>query len=185
VSLQPEGEISLVQGECITLRWDVEYATAVYLNGKGVVGHGSQQVCPDSTTTYDLHVESPCGDVDKRLTINVSAPADTQGPDISDLDTTEPYLLDDCDCSPCEMEVSVNVVDPSGVAGVKLVYKRPGETTWQNKSMTNVGGNTYETTLNADTWNWGTLEFYVLAYDNRGNSSESSHLQIEVYACVT
>jgi len=82
VSLQPEGEISLVQGECITLRWDVEYATAVYLNGGGVAGHGTQQVCPASTTTYDLHVEAPSGNVDKSLTINVSAPPDTTPPPV-------------------------------------------------------------------------------------------------------
>jgi len=62
-SLQAD-DTSLVQGECTTLRWDVEYATAVFLNGGGVPGHGTQQVCPASTATYDLHVEAPGGNVD-------------------------------------------------------------------------------------------------------------------------
>ena len=93
-------------------------------------------------------------------------------------------LLDDCDCGPCEMEVYAEVTDPSGVAGVKLVYKGPKETTWQSKPMTNTGGTSYRTTLNPDNWNWGTLEFYVLAYDNRGNPSESLHLKMDVHACV-
>jgi hypothetical protein len=75
-------DTSLVQGECTTLRWDVEYATAVYLNGGGVTGHGTQQVCPASTTTYDLHVEAPSGNVDRSLTINVSAPPDTTPPPV-------------------------------------------------------------------------------------------------------
>jgi hypothetical protein len=73
-------DTSLVQGECTTLRWDVEYATAVFLNGGGVPGHGTQQVCPASTTTYDLHVEAPGGNVDRSVTINVSAPPDTTPP---------------------------------------------------------------------------------------------------------
>jgi hypothetical protein len=50
--------------------------------------------------------------------------------------------------------------------------------------MTNVGGASYQTTLNADTWNSGTLEFYVTAYDNRSNYSESGHLQMEVQYCL-
>lgn len=43
-------------GSCTTLRWDVEGVQAVYLNGAGVGGHGSQQVCPCEPTTYTLDV---------------------------------------------------------------------------------------------------------------------------------
>jgi hypothetical protein len=75
-------DTSLVQGECTTLRWDVEYATAVFLNGGGVPGHGTQQVCPASTTTYDLHVEAPSGNVDRSVTINASVPPDTTPPPV-------------------------------------------------------------------------------------------------------
>ena len=82
------------------------------------------------------------------------------------------------------MDVYANVADPSGIAGVKLVYRKPGETTWNNMGMTNVGGASYKATVNAEGWNSGTLEFYVLAYDNHGNSSESGHLKTEVKYCV-
>lgn len=86
------------------------------------------------------------------------------------------------------MDIAVYIVDPSGVAGVKLVYKKPGETTWDNVGMTNMGGDSYKTTLNAHGWSIigssGTLEFYVLAYDNRGNVSESGHLTRTVYYCL-
>ncbi|MFQ6015562.1 MAG: hypothetical protein ACE5NP_08975, partial [Anaerolineae bacterium] len=75
-------DTDLVQGECTTLHWDVEYATAVYLNGGGKPGHGSQQVCPASTTTYNLHVEAPSGNVDRSVTISVSAPPDTTPPPV-------------------------------------------------------------------------------------------------------
>jgi uncharacterized cupredoxin-like copper-binding protein len=51
---------SIQAGECTMLRWDVDNATAVYLNDgqgeAGVPGHSSAQVCPGSTTTYVLRV---------------------------------------------------------------------------------------------------------------------------------
>jgi hypothetical protein len=99
VSLQPEGEVSLVQGECITLRWDVEYATAVYLNDGGVPGHGTQQVCPPSSTTFNLHVEAPSGTLDKSLRINVSAPPDTTPPPAPSLVVPANGLEIDCKSS--------------------------------------------------------------------------------------
>jgi len=44
-------------------------------SGTGVARHASQQVCPPSTTTYTLHVESAGGATDRQITINVTAPA--------------------------------------------------------------------------------------------------------------
>jgi carbon monoxide dehydrogenase subunit G len=48
---------SVSPGECATLSWQVENASAVYLEGQGVPGQGSQQVCPVSDTTYTLTVQ--------------------------------------------------------------------------------------------------------------------------------
>jgi hypothetical protein len=176
---------SLVQGECTTLRWDVEYATAVSLNGGGVAGHGTQQVCPDSTTTYDLHVEAPSGNVDRSVTVNVSAPPDTQGPDISGLKSSEGSIDYSCDhCPlPCKTDISANVTDDSGVAWVKLIYKPPKEGE-KSGGMANAGGASYKATINANGWNAGTLEFWVRAQDNKGNVSESGHSKIKVEDCV-
>ena len=61
-------------GECTTLHWDVEGVQAVYLDGAGVTGHGSKQVCPPSTTTYTLHVVKMDGSAtDRQVTIAVNA----------------------------------------------------------------------------------------------------------------
>ena len=178
-------DTSLIQGECTTLRWDVEYATAVFLNGGGVPGHGTQQVCPASTTTYDLHVEAPSGNVDRSVPINVSAPPDTQGPDISGLKSSEGSIDYSCDhCSPpCKTDISANVTDDSGVAWVKLIYKPPNQGE-RSGGMNKVGGSTYRATVNANGWNAGTLEFWVRAQDNKGNISESGHRTITVEDCV-
>jgi hypothetical protein len=178
-------DTSLVQGECTTLRWDVEYATAVYLNGGGIPGHGTQQVCPASTTTYDLHVEAPGGNVDRSVTINVSAPPDTQGPDISGLKSSEGSIDYSCEhCAiPCKTDISANVTDKSGVAWVKLIYKPPNQEE-RSGGMANIGGASYKATINANGWSAGTLEFWVRAQDNKGNVSESGHRTLTVEDCV-
>ncbi len=41
---------------CTTIRWDVDNIDSVYFEGMGVVGHGSEYVCPSGTTTYTLEV---------------------------------------------------------------------------------------------------------------------------------
>jgi hypothetical protein len=48
--------VNLKYGECTMVRWDVENIREVYFENQGVVGHGSQQVCPQRATTYTLMV---------------------------------------------------------------------------------------------------------------------------------
>jgi len=64
---------ALVQGNCTTLRWDVDNIKAVYLDGQPTIGHSSQQVCPQSTTTYTLRVVTDGGDLNRTVTVNVDA----------------------------------------------------------------------------------------------------------------
>jgi hypothetical protein len=59
------------QGQCTTLRWDVEGVRAVYLDGKGQPGHGSQEVCPGETRTYVLHVVLNSGYLDRAIAVTV------------------------------------------------------------------------------------------------------------------
>ena len=40
---------TLCYDECVTLFWDVEGVNTVAVNGQGVVGHGSMQVCSPGT----------------------------------------------------------------------------------------------------------------------------------------
>lgn len=62
-------------GQCTTLRWDVRNVQAVYLNGEGVAGVSSREVCPGNSQTYTLSVVKLDGGQDSRqVTINVSSP---------------------------------------------------------------------------------------------------------------
>ncbi|MCP4359911.1 MAG: META domain-containing protein, partial [Chloroflexi bacterium] len=67
------------QGECTTLRWDVENIQAVWVYPLGepydqypITGQGNQEVCPTTTTTYEMRVLKTDGSVELRqITIMV------------------------------------------------------------------------------------------------------------------
>jgi hypothetical protein len=63
------------QGQCTTLHWTAGNAKEVYLNGQGIAGETSRQVCPDKTTTYTLHVVGyDNSTADASTTVNVKEP---------------------------------------------------------------------------------------------------------------
>jgi hypothetical protein len=162
-------DTSLVQGECTTLRWDVEYATAVFLNGGGVPGHGTQQVCPASTTTYDLHVEAPSGNVDRSVTINVSAPPDTTPPPVPSPAVPADGL--EIDCKSSQTLVWMPVSDDSGgpvVYYVKLERQvSPGN--WQSvRGWGPVGGKQVDASVQCGLY----YRWTVRAQDSAGNYSD-------------
>jgi heat shock protein HslJ/uncharacterized protein YraI len=74
-------------GECTTVRWQVQNVSEVYVYPAGadwadfpVTGEGSEEVCPEETTTYELRVVLPNGSADTRQisvqVIQPDAPAD-------------------------------------------------------------------------------------------------------------
>ena len=71
---------TLTLGECAELRWDVEQAQAIYLDGQGVVGHQVQQVCPEQTQSYELLVISAAGEFRWHVTVAVVQPSLTPLP---------------------------------------------------------------------------------------------------------
>jgi hypothetical protein len=65
----------ITAGECSTLQWKVDNAQAVFLDGQGVSGYASQQVCPKQTQTYELRVVSALGETRRSVTVNVLQPS--------------------------------------------------------------------------------------------------------------
>lgn len=71
--------VNLAAGECTTLRWDFSGIKALYISFgygydlEGVVGHGTQQVCPSVTTRYEALVVKQDGSHERHyVTVNVT-----------------------------------------------------------------------------------------------------------------
>jgi hypothetical protein len=177
-------------GGCSTLRWGVEYATAVYLGDEGVVGQDTRQVCPFSTTTYQLYATSPGGDQSASATVTViEAPTPTpttkpptptpivtfvvpdfEAPYVSNLDSDPDSITASwTQCTGEPTTVSVFADDPSGVAGV-VAYWWLGLQNGQS-NMTPQGGGWYEAVLGPFDMT-GSLLVYFVARDTVGNSSD-------------
>lgn len=171
------------QGECTVIRWDVEGAREVYLNGGGVAGHDSRQVCPSTTTRYDLHVRSDCGNIDRAVTIQVTAapPSDSTGPSIGSIDTQPPG---DRLCERSRIDVSTRITDdPSGVRNAELwVLFIPynGVGAWDFVPMDR-SGDTFSASITG--LGLGEVTIYVKAWDNAGNSSETDKRRIVITLC--
>lgn len=69
----------MVAGECTALRWEVSHVEAVYLEGEGVAGSGSRQVCPTQDQTFVLRVVTAGGPLDywQAISVSSSSPAAT------------------------------------------------------------------------------------------------------------
>jgi hypothetical protein len=67
---------SVIQaGQCTVITWSVSNIQALYLNGNGVNGSGSETDCPSVATTYQLHVVHVDGSAeDLWQTVSVSTP---------------------------------------------------------------------------------------------------------------
>jgi CSLREA domain-containing protein len=64
----------IAQGDCTILRWQVDNASDVFLEGEQVETLGAQQVCPSKTTTYEMKVPSDEEELEAKVTIEVITP---------------------------------------------------------------------------------------------------------------
>jgi hypothetical protein len=168
-------------GGCSTLSWGVDYATEVYLDGEGVVDHGTRQVCPASTTTYSLLAKSPGHERSASATVTViEEPTPTpivtfevpdfEAPYVSNLNADPTSIRANIfPCTGQQTTVSVFADDPSGVASVTTYWWLGSQ--YGEKNLNPVGGGWYEAVLGPfDTT--GTLQVWVVARDTLGNSND-------------
>ena len=185
-------------GNCTTLRWDVEGVQAVYLDGQGVTGHGSQDVCLCQPQTFTLHVVKADGTpVDDQVFIDVYGTCETPlEPPPSDGDTYPPDQPPASDTSGpdiggvgtswygCEFSGYANISDPSGVSWAEFNF-RLDDGGWQSWGMSDRGGGYWEMDGTAPaTYTEGGVEYYVVAGDGYGNQSESG-AGSDGYSCGT
>ena len=64
----------VVAGQCLNLSWRVSGVLAVYLNGQGVTGEETRQVCPSADTTYTLRAITPAGEEQRQIVVHAIPP---------------------------------------------------------------------------------------------------------------
>jgi len=106
-------QASITSGDCTTVRWEVQNATAVYLDELEVAATGSYLVCPTATTTYNLRVEALSGPENRSVTVTVTEPADTTNPPVPSPAVPADELVVGCRLE--QTLVWLPVQDPSGV----------------------------------------------------------------------
>jgi len=75
----------IARGECTHLEWEVQGAEdyPVFLDGEQVGASGTESVCPEETTMYELVVGAPGGSHEERVVVQVQSgpgPAPTSAP---------------------------------------------------------------------------------------------------------
>jgi hypothetical protein len=157
---------SLTAGECTVLHWDVEHATAVFLDDAGVTGHGTRQVCPGSKTTYVLRVETPGDNTDRSVTIDVSEPPDTKAPPVPVPDEPDGGEMVDCTS---ELWLDWKPVsDPNGVVYYVKLQSQVKAGEWKSERG---WGPESGTKVEAEVQCGGIYRWAVRAEDGAGNIS--------------
>jgi hypothetical protein len=132
------------------------------------------------------------------ITPTPTATPDTTGPTISGITESDDPIYSSPPCDPNQVTIRASVVDPSGVSGATLMYRvvdgsRQGG--MEDLTMTQTGTDTYEATVGSDQLKdslnpplssmvAATLEYYIQAYDSKGNRSDSPIGTVIVNYCL-
>jgi hypothetical protein len=183
----------LAAGECTTLRWQTTNASAVLLGTTSVDLQGSMPICPESSTSYRLTASGPSGQVERTVSLTVTAPQDVQGPSLSGLDNSPASIWDGASCGATTATITVTATDASGVSAVELHYRvvKAGEQgQWRVFSMSPADGNTYTAALGPSQLNsslnlygGGTVEYWVKATDSLRNTSQTGTATFSAELC--
>jgi hypothetical protein len=124
----------------------------------------------------------------------IAPPSDTSGPSLTNVSHSPDSIFDGITCGPTSATISVSATDPSGISKVELYYrvvKSSQQGQWQTLIMSATGGGIYQATLgiaelSASLANYspGNVEYYVKAWDSRGNPSQSGSRTFEVRYCL-
>ena len=97
---------------------------AVYLEDKGVVGQGEQQVCPKERQTYTLRVDTGFGEEQRRVTVDVIS----EIPDVRRVPTDrQPTTI--------EFWASVEVVQPGACTSVNWSVTNAREVYFEDEGV--------------------------------------------------
>ena len=178
----------------------------VFLNGGGVPGEATSDVCPSTTTTYTLRVQTLTGGTEERnITINVTPPtptftplppADMSGPSIKPSASPNPASYGGSCSGGTVVSLNAFVSDPSGISNVQIWYRYESGGTiggWWSLPVTDSGGDNYSASLDNNAGNQayntlggidGYVRWYVLATDRASNTANSGDQLVTLQYCI-
>lgn len=187
---------TLEAGDCTYLRWQVENAQTVTLNGTTVQSVDARQVCPTQTTSYTLRASGGGVEKSETITISVIIPQvkDTTGPVISSITITPNLIYDNPSCGANRAQVKAAIQDDgSGVKRVDIYYQViTGETgamvSLKMNGNENEGYYFYlgqeELSRSLALYGGGTVRVYLIAVDKDGNTTTSKTFSFQTEACL-
>ena len=190
---------SLSEGQCTFLRWEVEHAETVTLDGSPVGNPDARQVCPSQTTRYTLRAVSGSEERSQILEVQVFVPTpeDTTGPAITQLNADPALIYDSASCGADRTKITATVKDSgSGVRRVEIYYQvvnnsPSGNGQWVSLGLQSLGDNKYRINLgpaelarSLSLYGGSTVRYYLIAEDNRGNTTQSNTYTFEVEICI-
>ena len=195
------GSITVNAGTKVTLSWEWQRVSEGYLDpGNTPMACPAMpctyQVIPPATTTYTLRAVGPGGLTSALVTV-VIVQGDTTGPTITRVaDSPDPiYWHENDDCQPNQVTISARIADESGISAAKVTYRMKGGS-WQSVGMSQVQTGWYSATIGANQLELSlnppvaqsdgaanSLEYYVQAFDQANNRTDSPSRTVTVQYC--
>lgn len=174
---------SLTAGQCTNLRWNSGNIQAIFLDGQGVTGSETRQVCPTTTTTYTLTANSASGQLTKQVIIQVTGAPPVQKPSFGSITWDNNTFYNVEGCGPTTLFISAEISNADTAVVVYTV--QGGPQLQQNLSHRN--NNTWTVVINnTDITNnigaTGQMPFYLVATNSAG-SSQSQTFQVLFSNC--
>ncbi len=166
---------NVLQGECVTFRWNVQNATAVYFYAQGeawqsnqVAAQANRVACPSASTNYFLRVLKPDGTVEERQ-IGITVRPNVNAPTIAQFVASPPQVtVGQCVSLQWDVQGSVNRVTISNQFRI----------IWDNAPSR---GNTQDCTGGQPT----TIEYRIQATGPGGVSQALDHVNVVNPATAT
>jgi hypothetical protein len=196
-------ESQTTTGGCVRFDWVVQGSpSAIFFDGEGVSSPDSRDRCPTATREYELRAELN-GQVADRATLTVVVvQGDTTGPTITRVaDSPDPiWWHENTPCQPStlypnQVTISARIADESGVYAAKVTYRMKGGS-WQSVGMSQVQTGWYSATIGANQLELSlnppvgqtygavnSLEYYVQAFDQANNRTDSPSRTVTVEYC--
>ncbi len=110
---------SITAGQCTNLHWDSGNVQSVFLDGAGVEGAGTRNVCPSVSTPYNLLANFPGGQLNRQVSIFVTGPSGP--PAINSVSRNVPdFFYEVAGCGPTEVTITADI---AGADGAQLFYR--------------------------------------------------------------